>query len=66
MDDNSALNDTHAKPLSRRSILKGSMTLTAAAIAAPALAIGAVEVGAPVVERAAIQVAEWYEEVGGI
>ena len=66
MDPSNSLTDATAKTLSRRSILKGSMTLTAAALAAPALAIGAVEAAAPVGERAAIQVAEWYEEVGGI
>lgn len=55
----------NAKTYSRRSLLKGSVTLTAAAIAAPALTIGAVE-SATVVERAVVAVEQWYEEVGGI
>lgn len=54
------------RTFSRRSLLKGSATLTAAAIAAPAvLTLGAME-SAPVVERAAVAVEQWFEEVGGI
>jgi len=55
-----------SKSYSRRSLLKGSMKLGAAAVAAPALAIGAIETAAPVVEKAAAVVMEWYEEVGGV
>jgi hypothetical protein len=66
MEQCTSLSDTTATTLSRRSILKGSITLTAAAMAAPVLMIGAVESAAPLVERAATQIAEWYEEVGGI
>jgi len=65
-EDANMLTDATAKTLSRRSLLKGSMTLTAAVIAAPALALGVVEAAAPAVERAAVDVEAWFEEVGGI
>jgi len=60
------LNPNSTKTFSRRLLLKGSMKLAGAAVALPALAIGTVETAVPVVERAAANAAQWYEEVGGI
>ncbi|HWB33678.1 MAG TPA: hypothetical protein VG714_10930 [Acidobacteriaceae bacterium] len=60
------LSDTASKSFSRRSLLKGSMKLGAAAVAAPALALGAIESAAPAVEKAAVTAVQWFEEVGGI
>jgi hypothetical protein len=66
MEDTNPFTKPTVRPFSRRSLLKGSMTLTAAAMAAPAaLTIAAIE-SAPVVERAAVAVEQWFEEVGGI
>lgn len=55
-----------SRSFSRRSLLKNSAKLGAAAVAAPALAISAMETAAPMVEKAVAAAMDWYEEVGGI